>query len=129
MIKKRILNSARIRRIQSGFAFIEHRFLTGGFLASLSRAELLLYFFLVLAADRNGISFYCYDSICNLVGLDLSEYLEARSGLIEKDLICFKDNLFQVLSLPGEPAVLRRQTEDGAAVHHLIMQSLKGAHP
>lgn len=84
MIKKRILNSERLRRIQSGFAFIEHRFLTGGFLASMSRAELLLYFFLVLAADRNGVSFYCYDSICNLVGLDLSEYLEARVGLIEK---------------------------------------------
>jgi hypothetical protein len=129
MIKKRILNTERIRRIQSGFAFIEHRFLTGGFLASLSRAELLLYFFLVLAADRNGISFYCYDSICNLVGLDLSEYLEARGGLIAKDLICFKDNLFQVLSLPVEPALSCRQTEDGATVRHLIMQSLKEAHP
>lgn len=129
MIKKRILDSARIRRIQSGFAFIEHRFLTAGFLASLSRSELLLYFFLVLAADRNGISFYCYDSICNLVGLDLSEYLEARSGLIEKDLICFKNNLFQVLSLPSEPAPSCRHTDDPATVRHLIMQSLKEANP
>ena len=48
MIKKTILNSERIRRIDGGFSFIPHRFLTDGFLASLSQEELLLYFFLVL---------------------------------------------------------------------------------
>ena len=44
MIKKRILDPERLRRIEGGFAFIPHRFLTDGFLAELSRDEILLYF-------------------------------------------------------------------------------------
>jgi hypothetical protein len=125
MITKRILNGQRIRRISSGFSFIPHRFVTGGFLQSLSREEMLLYFFLVLVADRHGLSFYSYDSICNLLGLDLSEYLGARNRLIEKDLICFKDNIFQVLSLPDKPVQVTISEDDLATVRHLIMQSLK----
>lgn len=63
-MKKRVLNQQRIRRIEGGFSFIPHRFLTDGFLASLNQKELLLYLFLVLASDRNGLSFYAYDAIC-----------------------------------------------------------------
>ena len=66
MIKKRILDKSRIRRIDGGFAFIPHRFLTDGFLSVLTPREQQLYFFLVLAADRHGLSFYGYDAICNL---------------------------------------------------------------
>ncbi|MGB2930518.1 MAG: hypothetical protein WBB70_16630 [Desulfobacterales bacterium] len=67
MIKKKVLNPERIRRIDGGFSFIPHRFFTDGFLASLSQKELLLYLFLILASDRNGLSFYSYDSICSLL--------------------------------------------------------------
>ena len=49
---KRLLVPQRVRRINSSFAFIEHRFLQDGFFAVLSSNELLLYLFLVLAADR-----------------------------------------------------------------------------
>ncbi len=56
MIKKKILNPHRIRRINGGFSFIPHRFLADGFLSSLNQKELLLYLFLVLASDRSGIS-------------------------------------------------------------------------
>jgi hypothetical protein len=48
----------RVRRIDGGFAFVPNRFLHDGFLASLGRDELALYLFLVLAGDRNGVSFY-----------------------------------------------------------------------
>ena len=127
MIKKRILKSKRVRRIQGGFAFIEHRFLTGGFLQYLSNAEQLLYFFLVLVSDRHGLSFYSYDSICNLVGLDLSEYLDARDRLIKRDLICFEDGLFQVLSLPEKPLSIQGSQEDPARIRQDIIESLRGA--
>jgi hypothetical protein len=124
MTTKRILNKERIRRIEGGFSFIPHRFLTGGFLQTLSKEELLLYFFLILVSDRHGLSFYSYDSICNLLGLDLAEYLEARKRLIEKDLICFKGNIFQVLSLPTKPVPMGA-SEDPATVRHMIMRSLQ----
>ncbi len=101
MIKKKILIAERVRGIDGGFSFIPHRFLTGGFLASLNPHELLLYFFLILCGDRNGLSFYSYDKICTLLQISVDQYIKARDGLIEKDLIAFDGTIFQVLSLPS----------------------------
>ena len=103
MLKKKILNPDRIRCIDGGFSFIPHRFLLEGFLASLNQRELLLYLFLILASDRNGLSYYSYDRICTLLQFNLDEYIAARNGLIEKDLITFDGSLFQILSLPLKP--------------------------
>lgn len=64
MINRKPLVCDRIRKIDGSFAWIGHRFLRGGFFASLSQEELLLYFFLVLVADRQGLSYYHYDKIC-----------------------------------------------------------------
>ena len=100
MIKKHVLNAQRVRRIDGGFSFIPHRFLTDGFLSALDPYQLLLYFFLVLAADRYGLSFYSYDSICSLLQMSMDQYLQARHALIEKDLIDFDGTIFQVLDLP-----------------------------
>jgi hypothetical protein len=126
MIKKRILNSERIRRIDGGFSFIPHRFLTDGFLASLNQEELLLYLFLVLVSDRHGLSFYSYDAICSLLRFSLDGYIEARDELIEKDLIAFDGTIFQVLDLPQLP-IQTRVSDEGADIGRLIRQSLRGA--
>ena len=72
MIQKKILNAERIRKIDGGFSFVPHRFITGGFLGALGQKELLLYLFLVLVADRYGLSFYGYDRICSLLELSLA---------------------------------------------------------
>jgi hypothetical protein len=103
MIKKKILNPDRVRHIEGGFGFIPHRFLTDEFLASLIKEEILLYFFLILASDRYGLSYYSYDAICSLLRISLDEYMEARDGLIEKDLIAFDGTIYQVLELPLKP--------------------------
>ena len=131
MIKKKILNPSRIRRIDGGFSFIPHRFLIDGFLASLQQAELLLYVFLVLAADRYGLSYYSYERICSLLQLSVDQYITARDGLIKKDLIAFNGTLFQVLQLPPKPltgsAVCRRSKhENPVPITQLIQHSLKG---
>ncbi len=109
MIRKKVLNTERIRRIGGGFAFIPHRFLTGGFVSALGADELLLYLLLVLVADRNGLSFYGYDKICSLLEMDLERYIDARDGLIRQDLIAFDGTLFQVLSLPSAPREQKRR--------------------
>jgi len=105
MITKRVLNPERIRKIGKGFSFIPHRFLTGGFIAALDQPQILVYLFLVLAADRNGLSFYSYDAICNLLKLTLDQYIQAKDALIKKDLIAFDGTIFQVLELPASPPV------------------------
>ena len=109
MIKKKILEKGRIRRIDGGFAFIPHRFLTDGFVSVLHPDQLLLYFFLVLAADRYGLSFYSYDKICSLLEMSLDQYVDARCALIKKDLIAFDGSVFQVLKLPPAPKESKRQ--------------------
>ena len=131
MIKKKILDASRIRRIDGGFSFIPHRFLTDGFLASLQQPELLLYVFLVLAADRYGLSYYSYERICSLLQLTTEQYITARNGLVKKDLIAFDGTVFQVLqlpqkSLPGAVVCRRSKNEKPVPIAQLIKQSLKG---
>jgi hypothetical protein len=110
MITKKVLVADRIRRIDGGFSFIPHRFLMDGFLEALSQPELLLYIFLILAADRYGLSYYSYDRICSLLQFSLEQYIEARNGLINKDLIAFDGTLYQVLQLPAQPLRVFRRT-------------------
>jgi len=67
--KKHVVRSPiiaeRVRRIEGGFSFVPHRFLLDGFFASLTHGELMLYFLLVVAGDRYGVSYYGVDAICN----------------------------------------------------------------
>jgi len=134
MIQKKIINPQRVRRIDGGFSFIPHRFLTEGFLKTLSQQQLLLYIFLVLAADRYGLSFYSYDRICSFLHMSVERYTAARDGLIEKDLIAFDGTLFQVLSLPAIPARGSMNTparhlkscQTPAAIGPIIAQLFKG---
>jgi hypothetical protein len=135
MINKKIINPERIRSINGGFSFIPHRFLTDGFLVSLSQKEILFYLFLVLVSDRHGLSFYSYDAICSLLQLSVDEYMAARDGLINKDLIAFDGTLFQVLDLPENPvqsSAIRDvfdsdRAEQRSHIKNLIQQSLWGA--
>jgi len=133
MIIKRLICPDRIRKITGSFAFIEHRFLRDGFWDALSHYQLLLYLFLVLVADRNGLSYYSYDKICTLLKVSVDDYIAARDALIDKDLIAFDGSLFQVLSLPqkpcrSDPTALKTakdmQTHDPATINRLIKKSL-----
>jgi hypothetical protein len=124
MLKKKVLNPERVRRIDGGFSFIPHRFLLDGFLASLNQKEMLLYVFLVLASDRNGLSFYSYDHICTLLQFNLDEYIASRGGLMKKDLIAFDGTLFQVLSLPQKQPD-RQKRNVRLPVEQLVQQTMK----
>ncbi len=128
------LVAQRVRRIGGqGFGFIPHRFVRDGFLTSLGRDELALYVFLVLAANRDGVSFYGFDAICSAIRLPLERYIEARNSLIAKDLVAFDGTRFQVLSLPespvaSEPKPLVSQADfehhDPATIRAIILEQL-----
>lgn len=98
MIHKEPLNPQRIRKITGSFAFIEHCFRR--WIKHLGSEELLLYLFLVLAADEQGLSYYSPETICSHLNLSPNQYRQAFNGLIARDLIAFREPLFQVLSLP-----------------------------
>jgi len=98
MIHKRLLNPRRIRRINGSFAFIEHRF--RDWIKHLTPEELLLYLFLVLAADEQGLSYYSKETIASRLKLSPEQYSQALNGLVMRDLVAFQEPFFQVLSLP-----------------------------
>jgi hypothetical protein len=100
MIEKKPLINDRIRKINGSFAWVSHQFLRQGFWSSLTHHELLMYLFLVIVGDRQGLSYYSFDKICSLLAVSTDEYICARNTLIDKDLIAFDGHLFQVLSLP-----------------------------
>ena len=124
----------RVRSIGArGFAFVPNRFLLDGFFAALDPDELRLYFLLVLAGDRNGVSFYHYDSLCSLLQMPVEMYLRARNALIDKDLIAFDGTRFQVVELPVSPPAVPRplrtaeelEADDPATVRLLLEDSLR----
>lgn len=103
MIAKSPLCPERLRKITGSFAFLEHRFLRAGFWSSLRQHELLLSVFLVLVADRNGLSYDSFDKRCALLPLALDDDLLARHALIKQDRIAFDGHLLQVLARPPTP--------------------------
>ena len=118
----------RVRCVERGFAFVPNRFLHAGFLASLSQAELALYFFLIVAGDQYGVSFYGDDRILSTLSMTRDEYLRARKGLLARDLIAYDGRRFQVLSLPPQPLLpldaIGGDDEDAATIRALIRASL-----
>jgi len=135
MIQKQPICLHRIRKIRGSFTFIEHRFLRDGFFTSLNLQERSLYFFLALAADRDGLSYYGYDKICTINGMILNDYILARNALIDKDLIAFDGTLFQVLSLPAKPceapeSLLNQQNmhQQGPATLGQLIEKSLGRH-
>jgi hypothetical protein len=134
VIRRAPIVPERVRAIAGqSFAFLPHRFLREGFFASLCPDELRLYVLLVLAADRHGVSFYHYDSLCSLLELPLESYLRARNALITKDLIAFDGTRFQVLSLPERPRFEsapplttddQLEADDPATVRRLVRSAL-----
>ena len=119
MVSKKPIRPDRIRNIAGSFSWLDHRILSDGYLMAMTKHELLLYFFLVLVGDKNGISFYGYDKICQFLEITLDEYIAVRDALLKRDLIAFEQGRFQVLQLPqkrvssdqvhagGEPLTLK----------------------
>ena len=105
MPSKRVLHSERLRKIEGSFSWIDHRYITGGFLRDLSTLEILLYLFLVAVSDRNGLSFYHDDRIASLLKIDLPALGQAREGLLQRSLVAYQPPLYQVLSLPPQPVI------------------------
>jgi hypothetical protein len=108
---KRVLHPERLRKIEGSFSWIDHRFITGGFLRDLSTLEILLYLFLVAVSDRNGLSFYHDDRMASLLKIDLPALGQAREGLVLRSLLAYEAPLYQVLSLPPQPVILPSREE------------------
>jgi hypothetical protein len=102
-----VLAPDRLRKTPASFAWIDHRLRSSRLLQMLEPSEITLYLFLVLAADRNGLSCWRLDRMeRELPCLDRSALWRARDRLVEFGLVAFKpwrtsdpDGVYQVLSI------------------------------
>jgi hypothetical protein len=117
MISRTPINNQRIRNITGSFSWLDHRLLADGYLQAMSADEILLYFFLVLVGDKNGISFYSYDKVCALLKLDVDRFIAARNRLMDRDLIAAEQGRFQVLQLPEHHEIQRSRSQQPARLN------------
>lgn len=92
----------RVRKIAGSFSWIDHRFISKGWIDLLEPAESLFYFWLVAVGDRFGVSFYSIEKTADRLKLSTDRIQKARSGLVDKNLIAFKNGVYQVLPLITE---------------------------
>jgi glutathione S-transferase len=97
----------RVRRIERSFAWLDHRLAREGFIERMTLVDLAVYVFLVLVADRNGVSFYRKEVIANKLGIDWAQVEGAKRRLAAMGLIAFRpfsprdvNGFYQVLALP-----------------------------
>jgi hypothetical protein len=99
-IIKRPIDPRRLRSaLPRGFGWIDHRFLTDGYLAHLSPQALGLYCLLVCAADSSGLSYYSDQRLRDLLAMDGAALVRARRELLDAGLIAYLKPLSQVLAL------------------------------
>ena len=109
-----VLVPDRLRKPPPSFAWVDHRLRSSGLLEMLEPPEVGLYLFLVLAADKDGLSCWRLDRIeREMPCFERSALWKARDHLIELDLVAFRpwrasdpDGVYQVLSIQRSGAAL-----------------------
>jgi hypothetical protein len=91
------VDPARVRTLPRHFAWVDHRLRDR--LRDLSLEEIALVFFLHLAADKHGLSFWSDATIARKLGLREGDVNQARYRLIHKGLIAYRYPLYQILAL------------------------------
>jgi hypothetical protein len=127
----------RVRKVPEGFGWLDHRLLREGWLEQMTAGEIAVYAFLVLAADRHGVSFYRREKIARILGMDIAEVARALGMLMKRDMVAFKpfsrvspDGFHQVLDVPrraaGQPEEMRRAGGTPEAIGSIMGNLLKG---
>ena len=94
----------RIRFINGSFSWIDNRFLLQGFDQGLTRLEKLFYFVLIAISNKDGVSFYSDERLWEVLEIRHGHELTgARNELAARDLIAFKEGIYQVLDIPAWP--------------------------
>lgn len=108
-VEKRLLDPRNVRRIGTGFSWIDRRFVRDEWIDHLTLEESALYFFLVAVADKDGLSFYSDGRIETTLKLDRERLARGRSRLVELGLVAWEAPLYQVLEVPATVVEGRRR--------------------
>ena len=91
------VDPTRVRTLPRHFAWVDHRLRDR--LRDLSLEEIALLFFLHLAADKSGLSFWSDTTIARKLALGEGDVIQARFRLVATGLIAYRYPLYQLLPL------------------------------
>ena len=94
------IDPTRVRVVPRHFAWVDHRLRDR--LDNLTLEEVALLFFLHLAADRNGCSYWSDATIAKKLWLREGKIVGARGGLIQRGFVAYRYPLYQLLALPED---------------------------
>ena len=89
----------RIRRIASGFGWVDHRVVREHYVERCSHGALALYLFLVTVSDSEGVSWWSERALAARLGMDADRLRQARAELEAADLVAYEPPVWQVLQL------------------------------
>ena len=93
------LDSTKVRRPSKGFGWVDHRIVSGGYLAQMEQAEVAVYLLLCIVADRHGISYYNVVTLARLTKCPVEAVRQALGALAARDLIAAQGRFVQVVDL------------------------------
>jgi hypothetical protein len=96
-----VVDPRRVRALPRHFAWADHRLRDQ--LAALTLEEIALLFFLHLAADKHGCSFWADSTMAKKLGLKEGDVIEARYKLLARGFIAYRYPLYQILTLEEAP--------------------------
>ena len=91
------VDPTRVRTLPRHFAWVDHRLRDR--LRALRLEEIALLFFLHLAANRHGLSFWSDAMIAHKLALGEGAILQARMRLVAQGLVVYRYPLYQLLPL------------------------------
>lgn len=89
----------RIRRVPSGFGWVDHRVVREHYVERCSHGALALYLFLVTVSDGDGVSWWSERSLSDRLGMDIDRLRQSRAELEAADLVAYEHPVWQVLEL------------------------------
>jgi len=94
------VDPTRVRTLPRHFAWVDHRLRDR--LRALSLEEIALVFFLHLAADKSGLSFWSDATVARKLPLAEGDVIQARVRLVARGLVAYRYPLYQLLPLADE---------------------------
>jgi hypothetical protein len=95
----------RIRRINGGFGWVDHRLVRDHYVDDCSPVSLALYLFLIAVSDADGVSYWGDKALAGRLRIGLVELKTARAELEAAALIAYDRPVCQVLQLPARREV------------------------
>jgi len=98
-VPKTAISRDRIRKVPSGFGWVDHRVVREHYVERCSHGALALYLFLITVSDSEGVSWWSERSLSTRLGMDIDRLRQARSELEAADLVAYEHPVWQVLEL------------------------------